>query len=81
LLLSNVFVPPASLPSWLQTFAEWNPVSVLTAALRDLWGNPNPYIADGFPAEHPILLTVLWVIVLLAIFGPLGVRRYRSMSR
>jgi ABC-2 type transport system permease protein len=79
--LSNIFVPPETLPSWLQPVAEWNPCSVLTAALRDLWGNPNPYIANGFPAEHPILLTVLWTIVLLAIFGPLGVRSYRRMSR
>lgn len=79
--LSNIFVPPETLPSWLQPVAEWNPVSVLTAALRELWGNPNPYIANGFPAEHPILLTVIWTVVLLAIFGPLGVRRYRRMSR
>jgi ABC transporter DrrB family efflux protein len=79
--LSNIFVPPETLPSWLQPVAEWNPVSALTAAMRDLWGNPNPYVGDGFPAEHPILLTVLWTLALLAIFGPLGVRRYRSMSR
>jgi ABC transporter DrrB family efflux protein len=79
--LSNIFVPPSTLPSFLQPVAEWNPCSVLTAALRDLWGNPNPYVGAGFPAEHPILLTVLWTAVLLAIFGPLGVRRYRSMSR
>lgn len=79
--VSNIFVPPETLPSWLQPVAEWNPVSVLTAALRDLWGNPNPYVADGFPAEHPILVTVAWVAVLLAIFVPLGVRRYRALSR
>ena len=79
--LSNIFVPPETLPSWLQPVAEWNPVSSLTAAVRDLWGNPNPYIAHGFPAEHPILLTVLWTMALLAVFVPLGVRRYRSMSR
>ena len=79
--LSNIFVPPETLPSWLQPVAEWNPVSALTAATRQLWGNPNPYIAHGFPAEHPILLTVLWTMALLAVFVPLGVRRYRSMSR
>ena len=79
--LSNIFVPPETLPSWLQPFAEWNPVSVLTAATRELWGNPNPYVAEGFPAEHPILLTILWVVALLALFAPLGVRRYRLMSR
>jgi ABC-2 type transport system permease protein len=79
--LSNVFVPPASLPGFLQPVAEWNPVSVLTAALRELWGNPNPYVGDGLPARHPILLTVLWAIVLVALFAPLAVRSYRRMSR
>ena len=79
--LSNVFVPPETLPSFLQPVAEWNPVSVLTAALRDLWGNPNPYIADGLPARHPILLTVAWAFVLVGVFAPVAVRKYRSMSR
>lgn len=79
--LSNVFVPPETLPSWLQPVAEWNPVSVLTSALRDLWGNPNPYVGEGFPAEHPVLMTLVWTLVLLAIFVPLGVRRYRALSR
>ena len=79
--ISNIFVPPSTLPSWLQPVAEWNPVSTLTAATRDLWGNPNPYLADGVPAEHPVLVTLVWTAVLLAVFGPLGVRRYRSMSR
>jgi ABC-2 type transport system permease protein len=79
--LSNVFVPPDTLPSWLQPIAEWNPVSVLTSATRELWGNPNPYATDGFPAEHPVLLTVIWVVVIVAIFAPLGIHRFRSMSR
>jgi ABC-2 type transport system permease protein len=79
--LSNIFVPPESLPSWLQPVAEWNPASVLTAAVRGLWGNPNPYVTGGFPARHPILLSLIWTAVLLGIFVPLGVRRYRSISR
>jgi ABC-2 type transport system permease protein len=79
--VSNVFVPTETLPSWLRPVAEWNPVSALTAATRQLWGNPNPFAASGFPAENPILLTVIWVAVLLAIFAPLGIWRYRSMSR
>jgi ABC-2 type transport system permease protein len=79
--ISNVFVPPESLPSWLEPIAEWNPVSALTAATRDLWGNPNPYAADGFPAEHPVLLTVIWVVVVVAVFAPMGVHRFRSMNR
>ena len=79
--VSNVFVPPQSLPSFLQPIAEWNPTSTLTGALRQLWGNPNPYASTSFPAENPVLVTLAWVVVIIAIFGPLGVRRYRSMSR
>lgn len=79
--LSNVFVPTATLPDLLRPVAEWNPVSALTAATRQLWGNPNPFAASGFPAENPILLTIVWVGVLLAIFVPLAVRSYRNISR
>ena len=79
--ISNVFVPPQSLPDFLQPVAEWNPVSTLTAATRELWGNPNPYVGSGLAGEQPALVTVLWVIVIIAIFLPAGVRRYQSLSR
>jgi ABC-2 type transport system permease protein len=79
--ISNVFVPPTTLPSWLQPIAEWNPTSTLTGALRELWGNPNPYATGSFPSENPVLVTLLWVAFFIVVFGPLGVRRYRSMSR
>ena len=42
---------------------------------------PNPYAAEGFPAEQPVLLTLIWVAVMLAVFVPLAVRKYRSISR
>ena len=79
--ISNVFVPLSTLPSWLQPVAEWNPTSTLTAALRQLWGNPNPSTSGSLATTQPILVTIVWVLVIIAIFGPLGVRRYRSMSR
>jgi ABC transporter DrrB family efflux protein len=79
--LSNVFVPTSTLPSWLKPIAEWNPVSALTAATRQLWGNPNPFAATGLPAEHPIELTLIWAVVVVAIFAPLAAWRYRRMSR
>jgi ABC transporter DrrB family efflux protein len=79
--ISNVFVPPQSLPDFLQPIAEWNPTSTLTGALREMWGNPNPFASDSFPSQNPVLVTLIWVVVIIAVFGPLGVRRYRSMSR
>jgi ABC-2 type transport system permease protein len=79
--ISNVFVPPQTLPDWLQPIAEWNPTSTLTGALRELWGNPNPFATGSFPSENPVLVTLAWVAFFIIVFGPLGVRRYRSMSR
>jgi hypothetical protein len=51
------------------------------ASLRELWGNPNPFPASGLPAELPVLITLGWFVVLLGVFVPLAVRRYRSISR
>jgi ABC transporter DrrB family efflux protein len=78
--VSNAFVPTESLPGWLQPVAEWNPFSALTAATRDLFGNPNPF-TSGFPGDHPVLLSLLWTTALLAIFAPLAVRQYRMIDR
>ena len=78
--VSNVFVPIGTLPDWLQPVAAWNPVSTLTASLRELWGNPNPFPSEGIPADFPVLVTMGWMVVLLLVFAPLGVRRYRSIS-
>jgi ABC-type multidrug transport system permease subunit len=79
--VSNVFVPPGTLPDFLRPIAEWNPVSTLTAAIRQLWGNPNPYVGSGLPAEQPALVTIGWILLILAIFIPLSARKYRSVSR
>jgi ABC transporter DrrB family efflux protein len=80
--VSNVFVPVRSLPEWLQPIAEWNPTSTLTASLRQLWGNPNPNPpGSSLATTEPILVTLVWVAIILAVFIPVGVRKYRSMSR
>jgi ABC-2 type transport system permease protein len=81
--ISSAFVPIQTMPDWLQPFAEWNPVSTLTSSLRILWGNPNPtmFQTGNLPSQYPLLITLGWFVVLLAIFMPLGVRKYRSTSR
>jgi hypothetical protein len=67
----------------LQTFAEWNPVSSLTQAVRELFGNipagaPEP---TAWPLQNPILYTLIWVVILLGIFVPLSVRQYKRAAR
>ncbi|WP_199702547.1 ABC transporter permease [Jiangella rhizosphaerae] len=78
--LSNAFIPTPTLPDWLQPVADWNPLSSFVAASRELFGNPNVFATDGFPAEHPILLSLIWVVVIIAVFAPLAVRKYKKTA-
>jgi ABC-2 type transport system permease protein len=81
-MISNTFVPTEHMPAWLRTIAEWNPVSALVAACRDLFGNPGaPVGHEPWPLAHPIPATLGWSFLLLAVFVPLAVRRYVTMSR
>ena len=79
--ISTVFVPLAALPTFLQPIAEWNPTSTLTNALRELWGNPNPSTSSSLATTEPILVTLVWVVIFIVVFGPLSVRKFRSISR
>ena len=76
--VANTFVPAESLPGPLQVFAEWNPVSSVTQAARELFGNipPGTPEPDAWPLEHPVVYTLLWAVAIVAIFAPLAVRRY-----
>lgn len=78
--LSNAFVPITALPSWLQTFAAFNPISSLVLATRELFGNPTGIQPDYWSLQNPILYTVISCLVLIAIFAPLAVRKYRSAT-
>ncbi len=78
--LSNTFVAPGTMPGWLGTIAEWNPLSSTVAATRDLFGNPS-WGADSWVADHALLMAVAWPVVLIAIFAPLSVRRFQRLSR
>jgi ABC-2 type transport system permease protein len=78
--VSNAFVAPELMPGWLGTVSEWNPISATTAALRELFGNPG-IGSDSWPAEHAMLLAIAWPVALIAIFGPISVRRYRRLGQ
>ena len=81
-VLSNAFVPISSMPSWLQAFAAYNPVSTVVLATRELFGNPTGIQPDYWPLQHAALYTLISCAVLIAIFATLAVRRYtRTTSR
>ena len=79
--VSSAFVPIQGMPGWLQPIAEWNPMSALAAASRQLFGNPNPAASvPAWPMQHPELAVVCWAVAMLAVFAPLAVRLYRRKA-
>jgi ABC transporter DrrB family efflux protein len=80
--LSNAFAPTTGMPRALQYFAEWNPVSTMVAGCRELFGLENQFgaTAGSFPSENPLLTSFLYMIVIMAIFIPLSVRKYKSAA-
>ncbi|MEV0263309.1 ABC transporter permease [Streptomyces sp. NPDC050617] len=78
-MLSNTYVPTAGMPGWLRFLAEWNPISAVVGACRDLFGNTAASAAaahPSWPAGHPVAASLLWSALLLAVFVPLTIRRY-----
>ena len=83
--VANTFVPISTLAEGpLRTFAEWNPVSAVTEAARQLFGNipPGTPAPDSWALQHPATYTLLWSLAILVIFVPLSTRQFRrSVSR
>ncbi|MEU9449204.1 ABC transporter permease [Streptomyces sp. NPDC048277] len=75
-LLSNAYIPTDNLPGWLRTLAEWNPISAVTTALRELFGNAPVPEGAAWPVAHPVAGSLAWCALLTAVFLPLAVRRY-----
>ncbi len=80
--VANTFAPTETMTPWLRTIAEWNPVSALTQACRELWGNGPPATADAaWPLQHPVMVSVAWSLILIAVLAPLAVSAFRRRSR
>ena len=79
--LANTFVPLESLPGPLETFAAWNPVSAITQAARELFGNTALVApSDSWPLQHPVVYTLGWVVIILVVFVPLTNLQYRRAA-
>jgi ABC-2 type transport system permease protein/oleandomycin transport system permease protein len=69
---SSAFVPVATMPGWLQAFADINPVTITVNALRAL--------TLGGPTVRPVLEALAWIAGILLVFVPLAVNRYRRAA-
>jgi ABC-type multidrug transport system permease subunit len=82
--IANTFVPTNGFPAFLKAIADWNPVSSVTQASRQLFGNTGSAQLPHGPwsLHHPVVYTLVWIAGLLAVFVPLSVHQYkRATSR
>ena len=70
--ISSAFVPVQSMPSVLRAFANVNPFTIVVDAMRHLW--------IGAPARNYVWGAVVWALVIVAVFAPLAVARYRRAA-
>jgi ABC-2 type transport system permease protein len=80
--LSNAFAPTTGMPRVLQYFAEWNPVSSMVAACRQLFGVENQFgaTANSWPSQNPLETSLIYMFILMLIFIPLSIRKYKNTS-
>jgi ABC transporter DrrB family efflux protein len=66
---SSAYAPVDTMPGWLQAFVKANPVTSVIDAARGLM--------LGGPVAEPVIDSVIWMIVITAVFAPLAILRYR----
>ena len=66
---STAFVPAETMPGWLQAFVKVNPVTSIIDAARGL-------MLGGLPVATPLLDSIIWIAILVAVFAPLTIWKY-----
>jgi ABC-2 type transport system permease protein len=79
-MVTSAFAPTETMPVWLGTLAEWNPLSATVYATRELFGNPGAG-GGSFVSDNALALAIAWPVLLVAIFVPLSAWKYRRLSR
>ncbi|MCX5587092.1 ABC transporter permease [Streptomyces erythrochromogenes] len=69
---SSIFAPPSTMPGWLQSFTDYNPLSNLADAARAL--------INGTPVGDSVWMTLIWSLAITAVTMPLAVRKFRQKT-
>ncbi|RSS53076.1 ABC transporter permease [Streptomyces sp. WAC01280] len=69
---SSIFAPTTSMPGWLETFTDYNPLSNLADAARNL--------INGGPVAHSVWMTLGWALAITVVTAPLAVTKFRKKT-
>ena len=74
--VSSAYVPVATMPGWMQPFARNQPISAMVDAVRS-WVVDDPVGLLGHTVAASTTRALLWSVLLVAVFAPIAVARYR----
>ena len=75
--VSSAYVPVSSMPSWLQVFAEHQPLTYMVDAVRSLTLGPHAQALLGHSSSYYVTRSLLWTLAIIAVSLPLAVAKYR----
>ncbi|WP_432097416.1 ABC transporter permease [Streptomyces sp. bgisy100] len=70
---SSIFAPPTSMPGWLRSFTDYNPLSQLADAARALMNGQGA-------VAHPVMVTLAWAVGITVVTAPLAVAKFRKRT-
>ena len=75
--VSSAYVPVSSMPSWLQVFANHQPLTYMDDAVRALTLGPHAHALLGHPSSYFVTRAMIWALAIIAVTVPLAVAKYR----
>jgi ABC transporter DrrB family efflux protein len=75
--ISSAYVPVASMPGWLQVFAEHQPLTYMVDSVRALTFGPHAEALLGHPTSYFVTRALIWTVAIVAVFLPVAVAKYR----
>ncbi len=78
--IATTFVSVNAMPAGLRAVADYNPLSAMTAATRQLFGNPTAH-TTAWPLQHPIIASIVWSLAIILVFAAIAVHRYRTIGQ
>jgi ABC-2 type transport system permease protein len=75
--VSSAFVPVESMPGWMQSFAENQPLTQIVNATRAFTLGDDAERVLGHTASYFATRSIFWCALFIAIFAPLAARRYK----
>jgi ABC-2 type transport system permease protein len=75
--VSSAYVPLSSMPSWLQVFAQHQPLTYMVDAVRALTLGPHAHALLGHPTSYFVTRALIWALAIIAVSLPIAIVRYQ----